>query len=294
MAWVGNARLAAGPEATWYLEAAFTPGAHLGTVYDDPTTPVVVTGIEELTTIRVPSGRLVVDAPWHDDQVYEYGRGLPTRPPRELAVRIPPGVYRVEIAWTAGPYEFMGEHVDGVECAATRLCISDDPVVGWEMGLSVEDDIARLQPGEEPRFFSDANVGCFADAGAWTTLSARFRTFMDGVPLETEQLADGCERVRDESQQADLVTFGPSRAASSGWAARRPATWRRSWSPAACPAPKHDRRGCVRRAEHPRRPVARGWHAARRIRSRGRTSLRNRPGTSGWETCAELGAAERS
>ncbi|MFE6910155.1 hypothetical protein [Streptomyces erythrochromogenes] len=51
------------------------------------------------------------------------------------------------------------EHVDGVECAATRLCISDDPVVGWEMGLS-------------------------------------------------EELADGCERVRDESQQADLVTFG--------------------------------------------------------------------------------------
>ncbi len=120
MEWVRDARLAAGPEATWYLEAAFTPGAHLGTVYDDPMTPVVVTGIEELTTIRVPSGRLVVDAPWHDDQVWEYQRGLPTRPPRELAVRIPPGVYRVEIAWTAGPYEFMGEHVDGVECAATR------------------------------------------------------------------------------------------------------------------------------------------------------------------------------
>ncbi|MEU5069703.1 DUF4241 domain-containing protein [Streptomyces virginiae] len=130
--------------------------------------------------MRVPSGRLVVDAPWHDDQVWEYQRGLPTWPPRELAVRIPPGVYRVEIAWTAGPYEFMGEHVDGVECAATRLCISDDPVVGWEMGLGVEDDIARLQPGEEPRFFSDANVGCFADAGAWTTLSAPFRTFIDG------------------------------------------------------------------------------------------------------------------
>ncbi|MFB6552027.1 MULTISPECIES: DUF4241 domain-containing protein [unclassified Streptomyces] len=210
MEWVRDARLAAGPEATWYLEAAFTPGAHLGTVYDDPTTPVIVTGIEELTTIRVPSGRLVVDAPWHDDQVWEYQRGLPTTPPRELAVRIPPGVYRVEIAWTAGPYEFMGEHVDGVECAATRLCISDDPVVGWEMGLSVEDVLARLQPGEEPRFFSDANVGCFADAGAWTTLSAPFRTFIDGVPAprDSEQLADECERVRDESQQADLVTFG--------------------------------------------------------------------------------------
>ncbi|MEU6211788.1 hypothetical protein ABZ891_17980 [Streptomyces sp. NPDC047023] len=47
-----------------------------------------MTGIEELTTIRVPSGRLVVDAPWHDDQVWEYQRGLPTRPPRKLAVRI--------------------------------------------------------------------------------------------------------------------------------------------------------------------------------------------------------------
>ncbi|MFJ8923531.1 DUF4241 domain-containing protein [Streptomyces sp. NPDC102415] len=209
MEWVGDARLAAEPGAARYLETAFTPGAHLGTVYDDPTTPIVVTGIEELTTIRIPSGRLVVDAPWDDDQVWKYGKGLPARPPRELAVRIPPGVYRVEIAWTAGPYEFMGEHVEGVECAATRLCISDDPVVGWEMGLSVKDDVARLQPGEEPRFFSDANVGCFADAGAWTTLSAPFRAFMDGAPAprDTEQLADGCERVRDESQQADLVTF---------------------------------------------------------------------------------------
>ncbi|RKE05026.1 DUF4241 domain-containing protein [Streptomyces sp. TLI_171] len=209
MEWVGDARLAAGPEATWYLEAAFTPGAHLGTVYDDPTTPVVVTGVEEVTSIRIPSGRLVVDAPWDDDEFWEYERGLPGRPPRELAVRIPPGVYRVEIAWTAGPYEFMGEHLDGVVCAATRLCISDDPVVGWEMGLSVEDDIARLQPRHIGRFFSDANVGCFADAGAWTTLSAPFRTFADGVPAprDSEQLAGGCERVCDESQQADLVTF---------------------------------------------------------------------------------------
>ncbi|MGW7440770.1 DUF4241 domain-containing protein [Streptomyces sp. NPDC054849] len=124
-------------------------------------------------------------------------------------MRIPPGVYRVEIAWTAGPYEFLGEYCDGVECAATRLCISDDPVIGWEMGLGVDDDIDRLQPGSPPRFYADANVGCFADAGAWTSLCAPFRTFKDGrpVPRDTEQLAGWCERVRDESQQADLVTF---------------------------------------------------------------------------------------
>ncbi|WP_328777762.1 DUF4241 domain-containing protein (plasmid) [Streptomyces goshikiensis] len=177
-------------------------------MYDDPTTPVVVTGIEEVTTMRVPSGRLVVDAPW-DDDTRRYEQGVPTRPPREPAVRIPPGVYRVEIAWTAGPYEFFGEQFDGVECAATRLCISDDPVVAWEMGLGVDDDVDRLPPGERPRFGADHNVGCFADASAWTTLSAPFRTCVDGCwePREVGQLPDGCERICDELQQADLVTF---------------------------------------------------------------------------------------
>ncbi|MEV4974634.1 DUF4241 domain-containing protein [Streptomyces scopuliridis] len=201
MEWIGDARLAAGPEATWYLEAAFTPGEQLGTVYDDPTTPLMVTGIEEVTAIRIPSGRLVVDAPWHDDETWRYERGLPTRSPRELAVRIPPGTYRVEIAWTAGPYEFFGEHFDGVECAATRLCISNDPAAEWEMGLGVDDDIERLQQGQQFRFG--------ADAGAWTALTAPFRAYVDGrpVPRDSEQLPGWCERVTDESQQADLVTF---------------------------------------------------------------------------------------
>lgn len=41
-------------------------------------------------------------------------------------------------------------------------------------------------------------------------MSAPFRKVVDGihVPRDTEQLADGCERVRDESHRADLVTFG--------------------------------------------------------------------------------------
>ncbi|MEU4149849.1 DUF4241 domain-containing protein [Streptomyces sp. NPDC026659] len=209
MEWIGDVRLAAGSEAAWYLETVFTPGEQLGTVYDDPTTPVMVTGIEEVCTMRVPSGRLVVDAPWHDDEARNYERGLPTSPPRELAVRIPPGTYPVEIAWTAGPYEFFGERFDGVACAATRLRVSDEPVAGWEMGLGVDDDIDRLQPGEKPRFGSDANVGCFADAGAWTALSTPFRTYVDGmqVPYAFEELPGWCERVSDESRQADLVTF---------------------------------------------------------------------------------------
>ncbi|MFJ9372635.1 DUF4241 domain-containing protein [Streptomyces sp. NPDC101455] len=209
MEWFGDTRLAAGPEAAWYLETAFTPGAHLGTVYDDPSTPVVVTGVERMTTIRLPSGRLIVDAPWHDDEVGDYEDGSPTRPPRELAVRIPPGTYPVEIAWTAGPYEFFGEHFDGIACAATRIRLSHDPVAGWEMGLGIHDDIDRLQPGEQVGFSSDANFGCFADAEAWTTLVAPFRTFVDGAPVdrESEQLPDNCERLSDETRHADLVTF---------------------------------------------------------------------------------------
>jgi hypothetical protein len=115
----------------------------------------------------------------------------------------------VEIAWTAGPYEFFGEHVDGIACAATRIRLSDDPVAGWEMGLGIHDDVDRLQPGEEVRFFSDANIGCFADAEAWPTLVAPFRTFVNLSPVEreTERLPDDCERLSDETRQADLVTF---------------------------------------------------------------------------------------
>lgn len=209
MEWSADARLAATPEEAWYLNTAFTPGLQLGTVYDDPTTPVMVTGIEKLASIRIPSGRIVVDAPFHDDEIWEYERGEPTRPPRELLQQVRPGTYRVELAWTAGPYEFFGEQFDGVACAATRLVISDDAVAGWEMGLAVGDDIDRLPPGEQFRFFSDANVGCFADASAWTTLAAPFRTFVDGRPVErdTQMLSDGCERLSDDTLGADLVTF---------------------------------------------------------------------------------------
>jgi hypothetical protein len=96
-----------------------------------------------------------------------------------------------------------------VACAAARLCVSDEPVAGWELGLSVDDDPDRLEPGERVQFGSDADIGCFADAGAWRTLSAPFRTYTDGMPAPrgSQRLSYLCERVRDESHRADLVTF---------------------------------------------------------------------------------------
>lgn len=81
--------------------------------------------------------------------------------------------------------------------------------------LTSPSDVDRLEPGERVRFSFDANVGCFADAGAWATLAAPFRTYVDGnqVPRDSERLPGWCERVSDESQQADLVT---SQAESGG------------------------------------------------------------------------------
>ncbi|MFF3085984.1 DUF4241 domain-containing protein [Streptomyces nojiriensis] len=82
--------------------------------------------IADVTTIRVPSGRLIVDSPWSEN----HGR--------EMVARIPPGTYRAEAAWTEAPYEHGGEYFDGREGAATRLRVSDDPVVVWEAGGGVE------------------------------------------------------------------------------------------------------------------------------------------------------------
>ncbi|MFI1279374.1 DUF4241 domain-containing protein [Streptomyces sp. NPDC020858] len=96
---------------------------------DDPLTFAEVVEVEEVTTIRAPSGRLIVDSPWSED------------PGREIMARIPPGTYRVEAAWTEARYEHGGESFEGRECAATRLLVSDDPVVVWEAGAGVNDDI---------------------------------------------------------------------------------------------------------------------------------------------------------
>ncbi|GGV90045.1 hypothetical protein GCM10010228_77680 [Streptomyces massasporeus] len=217
-----DARLAAGPAESWYLEAVFTPGTRLGTRSDDPETFVQVVEVTEVTTIRVPSGRLIVDSPWPDDEDPE----LETRVGRELAERIPPGVFRVEAAWTEAPYEFMGERFDGREVAAIRLCITEAPVAGWEMALGVEDDIDTLRPGSRIGFNSETNMGSFSDAVAWPTLTAPFREFWKGCqtgtrqPRETESLFDDYfERVSNEEHEADLVTF-TAEGASVVWLGR--------------------------------------------------------------------------
>ncbi|MFE1874759.1 hypothetical protein ACFW9N_28415 [Streptomyces sp. NPDC059496] len=95
-----NPRLVAGPQDAGFLESVFVPGARLGVRADDPATFVEVVEVEEVTTIRVPSGRLIVDSPWSE------ARG------REIVARVPPGTYRVEAAWAQAPYEHGGEYVD--------------------------------------------------------------------------------------------------------------------------------------------------------------------------------------
>lgn len=225
MGWVGDARVAAGPEVGRYLEAVFTPGERLGVLEDDPTTFIEVAEVREVATIRVPSGRLIVDCPWPDD---ETGQPLELREGRELAARIPPGTYRVEAAWTEAPYTFMDEHFDGRECAAVRLCLGDEPVAGWEMALGVDDDIERLRAGEGVGFHpAELATGGFADATAWPELTTPFLRFwqelgalgeMNLSPEEyheasgrvtraTEEYDHHFERVSDDTLRADLLTF---------------------------------------------------------------------------------------
>ncbi|QMU77360.1 DUF4241 domain-containing protein [Streptacidiphilus sp. PB12-B1b] len=205
-----DVRLAAGPDESRYLDAVFVPGAQLGTRSDDPTAFVRVVEVRDVTKIRIPSGRLVVDSPWPEDDDPLPGPHVG----RELAVRIPAGVFRVEAAWTEAPYEFMGERFADREVAAVRLCITEDAVTRWEMALGVEDDIETVHAGERVGFDSETGMGCFADAAAWEALTAPFRAFWKGAregigqPRDTESLCnDFFERVSDEGHGADLLAF---------------------------------------------------------------------------------------
>ncbi|WP_405790325.1 DUF4241 domain-containing protein [Streptomyces sp. NBC_01367] len=220
MAYVGDGRLVAAPEVRAHLDAVFTPGSLLGARSDDPRQLVEVVEVARVSSIRVPSGRLVVDTPWLQDEDEE---------PRELVVRIPPGVYGVDAAWTEAPYEFMGKYFSGREVAATRLCVREGTVAVWEMGLAVGDDIERLRQGDEVGFNTDTSTGSFGDAAAWPALTAPFRTFWEQrrtapgtlVSRATESLGDGeFEMVRDEAQGADLITFSATEGLSVAWLGR--------------------------------------------------------------------------
>ncbi|MGW2681394.1 DUF4241 domain-containing protein [Streptomyces sp. NPDC001436] len=138
--------------------------------------------------------------------------------------------YRVDAAWVAAPHEFMGEYASGRECAAIRLCVSNDPITEWEMGLAVGDDIERLQQGQGVGFETDTAMGCFSDAVAWPALTAPFRKFWEEcetcepgtfVSRDTEDLRDGYfERSADETQYADLLTFVANEGRAAVWLGR--------------------------------------------------------------------------
>ena len=210
MTWVRDARLAAGPEISSCLEAIFRPGTCLVTTFE----PLTVGEVTEVAMLRVPSGRLVVDCPWSEEG-------------RELAVRIPPGAYRLESAWTECQYEFMGELVVQKDSSAARLCVSDGPVAVWEMALGLGDDVERLQEGEQVGFATDTSMGCFADATAWSSLTTPFRKGWEdheaGRPAAraTEVLCGGhFERTTDDAQAADLITVSAVEGLSVVWLGR--------------------------------------------------------------------------
>ncbi|MFI5963384.1 DUF4241 domain-containing protein [Streptomyces asoensis] len=208
----------AGPEKFELLEAVFTVGKRLGVRSSDALRPVHVAEVSVVASIRLPSGRLVVDTPWPED-----------RPARELAEQLPPGTYELEASWIEAPYEFMGESFDGRECAAVRLLVRDEPVSVWEFALGVDDPAEQIVPGDEMGFQTDTAMGAFADARSWQALTEPFRKFWErceqspGIAFgrETEKVRSGeFEKVTDPASRADLLTFPAEEGVTAVWIGR--------------------------------------------------------------------------
>ncbi|MFD7730436.1 hypothetical protein ACFV6F_08635 [Kitasatospora phosalacinea] len=218
-----HAPAAPDPDEQWLLEALFTPGALLGAAHafgHDPAFPARVTAVEEITTVRIPSGRLAVACPWPPDG--EPGVPLPVA--FELAERVPPGPHPVDAAWYEAPVLFMDAVLDRPQPAAVRLRLADAPVARWEAAAFLP------TPGVDPgghlgtddhgrRYFYDEHRRCaFADAAAWPELVAPFRQFVldviagtPGADRAAESFHDGCfERTSSPAHAADLFAFPSS------------------------------------------------------------------------------------
>lgn len=157
---------------------------------------LTVDRVEDVTTVRVPSGRLVVADP------------LYPAAPRELTQPIPPGEYRLQTPVLVGEGDYHGEGFPVEEEPLLRLLISDEPAVSWEMGLGAGEDPRLLLDGEAYGFVTDAAQGAFADASGWDPLSGTFRRYYDGEGDHgVEEVRTGTMRVADRKTGGDLVTF---------------------------------------------------------------------------------------
>jgi len=204
----------------WLLEALFTPGALLGAAHAygyDPAYPARVTAVEEVATVRVPSGRLAVACPWPPDGE----RAVPVPVAFELAERVPPGPHPVEAAWYEAPVLFMDGIQDRPQVAAVRLRLTDAPVARWEAAAFLP--AGSADPGGHlgtddhgRRYFYDEHQCCaFADAAAWPELVDPFRQFtldaIAGRPVDgrgIDYLHDHAfQRTSSPARAADLFAF---------------------------------------------------------------------------------------
>ncbi|MFB8239582.1 DUF4241 domain-containing protein [Kitasatospora purpeofusca] len=206
-----------GPGTREYLDGLFTPGARIGGDPQGSYSWIEIAEVQGVAEVRLPSGRLVVDSPWTSGA------------PRELALRIPPGEYPVDVSWADCPRLYDGYYTEYRECAATRLRVREEPVTVWELALGVGEDPALRADGAG--FEAEDAMGCFADATAWQPLTEPFRRHLadvtgagsDGPPVGrgTEELCEGWfELARDEDRRADLLTFGVPEGWGQVWAGR--------------------------------------------------------------------------
>ncbi|MET8503786.1 DUF4241 domain-containing protein [Streptomyces sp. NPDC004787] len=183
------------------VDELFRAGTRLATGYYPEAT---VLAPVERGTLRIPSGRLAIDAPDNFDAG------------PELVVPVPPGEYVLEEARVSVGYdcEWSRGRVTRTSTPAVRVRIGEAAVASWEMVLGKDHDPRLLGDGEVYGFGTDGASGCFADAGSWPVLKGLFeRALVHGDERAGEHVEDSMYFLRTTDPAAgggtgaDLAAF---------------------------------------------------------------------------------------
>jgi uncharacterized protein DUF4241 len=123
---------------------------------------------------------------------------------------IRPGRYPLR-AWVAVLFQNGAERQR--RTAAVELVVRDEPVVGWELALTGEQDLSSLGEDEYFGYGVDAGTGALADLVAVRALAAWDFDRLDEVfiPAQMPPAPAAIGAVTDEATGANVVTV------SSGW-----------------------------------------------------------------------------
>ena len=196
------------------LHALFQPGARIARPawQDEISTVLEPVNVAEL---RIPSGRLIVDWAYRDEQ---------SRAIRELSERIPPGTYPVQAARVsteipetpiADGLEHPHRSGPRINTIAVRLLLAPEPALTWELALSEGDDLRLLESGQVVGYQqANGDYACFADASRGPALVDHYTSYITALFIDFDEFDEsGIERLgefthlHDETSGGDLLAF---------------------------------------------------------------------------------------